>query len=136
MTERGARSMVRIALCATAIMVLFAWLAAAGAAERLSADKISAEITRRYGVTVLRVTPIETDGRAAYLVTVMNPGGDDNGAFRVSMLLVDAASGGLISQFVHLSNGYELPASADRSPSGDDAGLAIRRMTEREYRTR
>lgn len=110
------------------------WLSAA-AAERLSADKVSADITKRYQVTVLRVTPTKIDDRAAYALVVMNPGGDDNGAFRVTTLIADAETGELVSQFAHRPAGYDLPRPADRSPP-TDSGPMIRSLTEREYRLR
>jgi hypothetical protein len=105
------------------------------AAEGLSADKVSADITKRYHVTVLRVTPTQVNDRAAYAVVVMNPAGDDNGAFRVTTLIADAETGELVSQFAHRPAGYDLPRPADRSPP-TDSGPIIRSLTEREYRQR
>lgn len=119
-----------------ALLLLSSWLAAASAAEPLTADKVSAEIAERYHVTVLRVTPKKVDDRAAFDVVVMNPGGDDNGAFQVSTLVVDAATGALLPQFAHRPAGYALPQPSDRSPPANDSGPAIRFMTEREYRQR
>jgi hypothetical protein len=66
----------------------------------------------------------------------MNPGGNDNGAFEVSTLIVDAATGDLVPQFAHRPSGYDLPPAADRSPPPDDSGPIIRSMTSREYRQR
>lgn len=120
--------------CAAAAALLLAGSGLA-AAERLSADKVSAEITKRYHVTVLRITPTQVDDRAAYAVVVMNPAGDDNGAFRVTTLIADAETGELVSQFAHRPAGYDLPRPADRSPP-TDSGPMIRSLTEREYRQR
>ena len=120
--------------CAAAAALLLAGSGLA-AAERLSADKVSAEITERYHVTVLRVTPMQVDNRAAYAVVVMNPAGDDNGAFRVTTLIADAETGELVPQFAHRPAGYDLPRPADRSPP-TDSGPMIRSLTEREYRQR
>ena len=119
---------------AAALFLAGSWLAAV-AAERISADKVSAEITKRYHVTVLRVTPTQVDNRAAYAVVVMNPAGDDNGAFRVTTLIADAETGELVSQFAHRPAGYDLPQPADRSPP-TDSGPMIRSLTEREDRQR
>src|ERR1700720_4023131 len=99
-----------------AAAVLLASACLARAAEPLTAAKVSADIAERYHVTVLRTTPTKIGERAAYAVVVMNPGGNDNGAFQVSTLMVDAESGGLISPFVHRPAGYDLPSPSDRSP--------------------
>ena len=117
-----------------ALMALL--LGAAGAMAQLSADTVSADVAQRYGVSVLKATPIKVDGRDAYAVAVMNPGGDDNAAFQVNTLIVDAASGELLPQFAHRASGYNLPPSPNRSPPPDDSGPIIRSMTSREYRTR
>lgn len=120
--------------CAAAVALLLAGSGLA-AAERLSADEVSADITKRYHVTVLRVTPTKVEDRAAYAVVVMNPAGDDNGAFKVTTLIADAETGELVSQFAHRPSGYDLPLPADRSPP-TDSGPMIRSLTEREYRQR
>ncbi len=127
---------MRYAAAAAAVLLLSGWVAAAGAAEALTADKVSAGIAERYHVTVLRVTPTKVDDHAAFDVVVMNPGGDDNGAFQVSTLVVDAATGALLPQFTHLPDGYTLPPASDRNPPANDSGPAIRYLTEREYRQR
>jgi len=123
-------------LIATAVLLSNACLAVAGAAEPLTPDKVSADIAERYHVTVLRATPTKIGDRAAYAVAVMNPGGDDNGAFKVTTLIVDAETGALVPQFVHRPAGYDLPSPSDRSPPADDSGPIIRSLTEREYRER
>ncbi len=128
--------MMRHAVIAAATLLTSAWLATAGAAEALTADKVSAEIADRYHVTVLRVTPTKLGDRAAFAVLVMNPGGDENNAFQVSTLLVDAATGALLPQFAHRNAGYTLPPASDRSPPANDSGPAIRYLTGREYRVR
>jgi len=102
-------------------------LAATEAGAQIPADKISHDIAQRYGVTVLKVTPMKLDGRDAYAVAVMNPGGNDNGAFAVITIVVDAETGALAPQFA--------PAAAT-APPGDDTGPIIRSMTAREYRPR
>ncbi len=123
------------AFAAAALLLASSWLTAR-AAEPLTADKVSAAIADRYHVTVLRVTPTKIDDRDAFAVLVMNPGGDDNAAFQVSTLLVDAATGALLPQFAHRAAGYTLPPASDRSPPANDSGPAIRYLTGREYRVR
>ena len=101
----------------------------AGAQQALTADAVAQEVAERYGVEVLDVTPSDTEGRPAYTVTVMNPGGNSNGAFRVTRLMVDRTTGELISQFRHEDAGYVLPGgAANRDTQGAD-GRAIRRMS-------
>ncbi len=47
----------------------------------LSADQVKRQVETRYGVTVLRIKPVTEQGRSAYAVTIMNPGGAFNAAF-------------------------------------------------------
>ena len=93
---------------------------AAPASAAMSADQVAAAISEAYGVTVLRVEPMTEDGRAAYLVTIMNPGGDFNDAFQVNRIVVDAETGDLIPQFRHLPSRHRLfggsKALEDRAP--------------------
>lgn len=81
---------------------------AAPAWAAMSADQVAAAIAEAYGVTVLRVEPMTEDGRAAYLVTIMNPGGDSNDAFQVNRIIVDAETGDLIRQFRHPPSRHRL----------------------------
>ena len=127
--------MARITPTVAVFVIVGAWLGAADAAP-LTADKVSAAVAERYNVTVLRATPTTIGDRPAYVLAVMNPGGDDNGAFKVTTLIVDAETGALVSQFIHLPAGYDLPAPSDRSPRDDGNGPLIRSWTEREYRQR
>ena len=69
----------------------------AGAA--LSADQVKRQVETRYGVTVLRIKPVTEQGRSAYAVTIMNPGGDFNEAFQVNTIVIDAENGQLIIQY-------------------------------------
>ena len=128
--------MARITPTVAILLVVSAWPCAADAAERLTADKVSAGIAERYHVTVLRTTPTTIGDRPAFRVVVMNPGGDHNGAFEVTTLVVDAETGKLVPQFMHRAAGYDLPSPSDRSPPADASGPIIRSLTEREYRQR
>jgi hypothetical protein len=131
----GSKSMARLLAVATALLLASACLGVAGA-QPLAPDKVSAAIAERYHVTVLRATPTKIGERAGYAVVVMNSGGDDNGAFKVTTLIVDAETGALVPQFTHRPAGYDLPSPSDRSPPGNDSGPTIRSLTEREYRQR
>jgi hypothetical protein len=126
------RRHLRRLICVLLALAAPALAARAAPAETLSADKVKEAVAQRYGVQVLRVTPVEIDGVPAYAVVVMNPGGNFNEAFQVNTLMVDAQTGTLISQFRHRAAGYDLPDAADRSPPGDDIGSAVRRLINRE----
>ena len=73
----------------------------------MSADQVSAKITKAFGVKVLRTRSEKADGRRVYVVTIMNSGGDFNTAFQVSTLIVDADTGKLVSGFRHRASGYD-----------------------------
>lgn len=128
--------MARITPTVAVVLIVGAWPCVSLAAERLTADAVSTRVAERYHVTVLRATPTTIGDRPVYRVVVMNPGGDDNGAFKVTTLVVDAETGMLVSQFMHRAAGYDLPSPSDRSPPADASGPIIRSLTEREYRQR
>lgn len=73
----------------------------------MSADQVSAKITKVFSVKVLRTRPGQADGRRVYVVTIMNPGADFNTAFQVNTLIVDADTGKLVSGFRHRASGYD-----------------------------
>ncbi|HYL33413.1 MAG TPA: hypothetical protein VEU53_09760 [Stellaceae bacterium] len=94
-----------------------------------TAQKLTQQIAQLYGVQVLRADRELLDGKPVYRMVVMNPGGDFNEAYAVHTLVVDAASGALISQFEHLSAADDLAAPPDRTPRDDGSGVTIRRET-------
>lgn len=102
--------------------------AAPAAIDRM-AQKLTQRITQRYGVRVLHADRELVDGKPAYRVVVMNPGGNFNEAYAVHTLVIDPASGELVSQFQHLPAGYDLAAPPDRTPRDDGSGDTIRRET-------
>jgi hypothetical protein len=112
-------------------IVVAVWLAAANPAFALSLEAVAGVVAQRFGVTVLRVAPIERDGKPLYSVVVMNPGGNFNEAFKATILMVDPDTGELVPQFRQENSGYDLPASPDRQPPADDGGTTIRRETFR-----
>jgi hypothetical protein len=101
----------------------------ATAHEALTAEAVAQRVAERYGVEVLDVAPSDGEGSPAYIVTVMNPGGNSNGAFRVTRLMVDRMTGELISQFHHEAAGYVLPGGAASLETQGADGRAIRRMS-------
>jgi hypothetical protein len=91
------------------------------AQAQVSSDGAAQKVARTFDVDVLRVTPGMADGREVWLVTVMNPSGDFNEAFQVSVLSVDKATGALVPSFRHGPSGYAGPDGAgptrsDRRP--------------------
>ncbi len=97
----------------------------------LSPDAVAVSLAQRFYVKILRVTPIERDGKNLFAVVVMNPGGNFNEAFKVTTLVVDAETGDLVAQFRDEDSGYHLPPAANRQPPADESGAAIRRETFR-----
>lgn len=101
-------------------------------AQQLTAEAASQRVAETYGVEALRVREMRAaDGRPAYAVTVMSPGGDVNGAFQVTTLLVDARTGELISQFRHTPTGHELSGAPSNVPPTEVDGPALRRRSTR-----
>ncbi len=74
-------------------------LGASPAAAAMSADQVKRQVETQYGVTVLRIKPVTHQGRGAYAVTIMNPGGAFNEAFQVNTLVIDAETGRPIIQY-------------------------------------
>jgi hypothetical protein len=93
------------------------------------AQRLAGELSRRYGVQVLSAQRERRDGKPVYRMVVMNPGGDFNSAFAVHTLVVDAATGQLVSQFQNETSGYQLPAPPDRALRDSGTATAIRRET-------
>jgi hypothetical protein len=101
-----------IAIAAFAGLVLAAGSAAAQVSEQEAANKVAEE----YGVEVLKTREDEVDGEAVWLVTVMEPGGNTNSAFRVATLAINKTTGQLVPAFQHRSSGYRLPGSEGGVP--------------------
>ncbi len=80
---------------------------ASPAEAALSADQVKRQVETRYGVTVLRIKPVTEQGRSAYAVTIMNPGGAFNEAFQVNTLVIDAETGRPIIQYRQGTRGVQ-----------------------------
>lgn len=99
----------------------------APAQAQISRDDAARRIESDYNVQVLRVRPGDIDGRAVWLVTVMNPGGDYNEAFGVTTLALDQADGTLVPAFRHGPTGARglddsVDTRIDRRPSSMQSG--------------
>jgi hypothetical protein len=97
-----------------------ALLFASGAAQaQVSEAQARQMIEEAYPVQVLKVTDGEVDGQAAWLLTVMNDGGNYNEAFQVNTLAVSKADGKLLSSFTHGASGYSVPPTISGSPASE-----------------
>ena len=95
-------------------------LGASPAEAALSADQVKRQVEMRYGVTVLRIKPVTEQGRSAYAVTIMNPGGAFDEAFQVNTLIIDAVTGRPIIQYRQGPGGIQPaapPVSSRTRPS-------------------
>ena len=103
-----------------ALAVVFGATLALGAtpAVALSADQVRRQVETRYGVKVLRIKPMTEQGRSAFAVTIMNPGGDFNEAFQVNTIVIDAETGRLIIQYRQGPGGLEPAAAPVSSRTG------------------
>jgi hypothetical protein len=105
--------------------------AAAAAAPALDEDEVRTLIRTSFGVEVLKIEPVESEGRPAYAVTVMHPPGDYDGAFRVETLLMDGATAellGRVPQRPRVASGFAEPSGQADLESG---GPEIRRRSFR-----
>ncbi len=108
-----------IAPIGLALAIMIALPAAPAAA--LTADEVRQRISTEFGVRVLKVRPGRLDGRSVFLVTVMNPGGDFNEAFQVTVLAVDAVTGKLVPAFRHLASGLRVNQAPSRETNRQPA---------------
>jgi len=104
-------------LVSLGLLLAFVVVFGAGARAAPSKETIKSSIEKTYNVKVLRIQDGEQDGRQVYRVTFMNHGGNDNAAFQVNTIVVDAETGKRVPQFRHLASGYRLPAAHDRALS-------------------
>lgn len=81
-------------------------LASGASAAEVDALAVRASIEKKYNVKVLKINAVTVDGKSAFKVTVMYPGGNFNTAFQVNTLIIDAATGETVSQFRHIASGY------------------------------
>jgi hypothetical protein len=108
-----------------------ALLAASAPAHADSEKEIADRIAKTYGVTVLKTTQSEANGKPVLYVTVMNPGGNSNGAFKVTTLEVDPATGELMSQYRTTPTGQIDEGPISREPSYDQSGETMRQLSTR-----
>ena len=112
-----------------AAAVVLALVSGAAAAEVKSPEGIAAEIEKSRGVKVLKLQPTQVDGRMAYIVSVMNAGGDTNSAFQVERILIDAETGAPIPTYRHGPTGFAQAVGPEFKPTHEGDGTAMRRLT-------
>lgn len=115
----GARRLVGVAV---AVGLALGLAAPAVAQGQLTPDEAARRLAERFGVEVLDVVEARQQGSLVYIVTVMNPGGNYNGAFRVTRLMVDAATGELVPQVGQGAAGYQIPGEGDRPQESGTGG--------------
>lgn len=120
--------MLRTAAALALAAALGAFCGSAEAGVKSPAD-IAAGIEKSRGVKVLKLQETRVDGRVAYIVSVMNAGGESNAAFQVERILVDAETGVPILTFRHGPTGWSEEAGPDYTPPHEGGGPAMRRMT-------
>ncbi len=122
---------MRLTLCLVATVLAASVSLGAPVLAQLDENDAAASVAERFGVTVLRVVSAQDRGRAVYQVTFMTPGGDFDGAFQVSSVVVDVVTGDLVPQFRHLPSGYDLSGapvyrSDDQRPDAAESGVVWR----------
>jgi uncharacterized membrane protein YkoI len=79
------------------LAVAIGWASFAAQAA-MTADQVRRQVERDSGGKVLKIEPRKFGDLAAFEVTVMNAGGNDNGAFQVYTVIVSAENGTTVSE--------------------------------------
>lgn len=102
------------------------------AAAALPEQQIAKRVAEQLGVQVLKVTPTDAKDPPTYAVRVMNPPGNDNAAFLVSTLLVDATTGAILGEARPVPSAAQPDVTPlTRTPEDADGGRDLRRRTYR-----
>ncbi len=106
--------------------------AGSASAAALPGERIARRVADELGVQVLGVAPTDAKDPPTYAVRVMNPAGNDNAAFVVSTLLVDATTGAILGEAHPVPSAARPDAmSLTRTPEDADGGRDLRRRTFR-----
>lgn len=100
--------------------------APAAAQALMSESEARQKLKAEFGVDVLRITAGQRDGVPVFVVRVMNPGGNFNSAFRVSVLEIDRRTGKLVLQFQQGASGVTGQPGV-RNDTPDNSGPVLRR---------
>jgi hypothetical protein len=114
-------------------LVLLAMSASPATAQpEISEQEIRAIVHRSLGVEILSIDVVDQGGRPAYAITVMNPPGNRNDAFRVATLLFDGTTGALLGQRSPAPHTAAPDLPTATTPGGfEGGGPEIRRRTYR-----
>ena len=107
------------------------WVSAPALAQQLMSESAARKaIELAYGVQVIGVEAGDKDGWQFFAVRVMNPAGDFNEAFMVSVLVVDRQTGKIVRQYRQGDNGAE-SSGPERRGVRADTGPVLRRESMR-----
>jgi hypothetical protein len=81
-----------------AVLAAGVGLAAFAGLAAMTADQIRQQVERESGGKVVKIEPRKYGTLDAFAVTVMNPGGNDNAAFQVYTVIVNAENGTLVPE--------------------------------------
>ncbi len=98
---------------------------------QVSADQVRQQVAQNYEVDVLRINEGELDGKAVWLVTVMNSGGNFNDAFQVNTLAIDKASGELVPSYRNSGNEQRLPPVIAGAANSTESGAPLNKPARR-----
>ena len=76
-----------------AVLAAGVGLAAFAGMAAMTADQVRQQVEQESGGKVIKVEPRKFGSLDAFAVTVMNPGGNDNAAFQVYTVIVNAENG-------------------------------------------
>lgn len=74
-------------------------------AAAITQEEAAAQVAEEYGVEVLKTDAVLQGNQPIILLTVMEPGGNDNSAFQVNTIAVDAKTGEVIPGFRRMETG-------------------------------
>ena len=73
-------------------------LGAVPAKAAMTEAQVKSLVENQTGGKILKVNPVTVSGQPAFAVKVMNPGGNDNDAFQVYTVVIDAGSGTVLPE--------------------------------------
>jgi len=81
-----------------AILAATIGLAGVEAEAAMSANEVRRQVEQASGGKVIKIEPRKYGDLAAFAVTVMNAGGNDNGAFQVYTVIINAENGTIVPE--------------------------------------
>ncbi len=81
-----------------AVMAAVVGSSAFAATAAMTADQVRRQVEQESGGKVIKIEPRKVDHLSAFAVTIMNPGGNDNGAFQIYTVVVNAENGTIVPE--------------------------------------